>query len=75
MHGKYIIFERKGLQYPVLFPNHYVQHKEIQTCDKVVSAGFFAINEGDVFVSGNSVSLGVNSRKEDAELIKKQLTS
>jgi hypothetical protein len=72
--GKYIVFERGGLEYPVLFPNHFVQHKEVQTCDKLVSAGFFAIDGEDVFVSGQSISLKLSSRKEDADLIKKQLS-
>lgn len=88
--GKYVIFERSGLEYPVLFPGHFVKHDEIvgtselDTKDKVVSAGFFSIKivdgfngffdttEFQILVWGKSVSLNVQARLEiDAHLIRK----
>jgi len=72
--GKYIVFERGGLEYPVLFPNHFVDHNTVSVnYDKPVSAGFFCIDGEDVFVSGKSQTLMLSCRSEDADLIKRQL--
>lgn len=74
--GKYVIFEKNGLEYPVLFPNHFIDHNTVIVgYDKPVSAGFFCIDGEDVFVSGKSQTLNLSSRKEDADLIKRQLTA
>jgi hypothetical protein len=72
MRGKYIIFRRDDLVYPVIFPNHFVNHNEIY--DKKygfpISAGFFYIISADeIYVSGKSISLDLVSRKEDAEIL------
>lgn len=71
MTGKYIIFERDGLEFPVLFPNHWVNHKEIvDKLGKPISAGFFSIySETEIYVSGKSVSMNLNSRPEDSQII------
>lgn len=74
MKGKYIIFERRGLEYPVCFPEHFVGHDEVKgrLSDTPVSAGFFSVCEGNVRTYGKSVSLGLESRPEDYKLIAKQ---
>ncbi len=85
MNGKYIVFESScGLEYPVLFPDLFVQDKDIKGEGKVVSAGLFylATHSADkdfdatieVSVWGSSDSLGVDARPEDAEIIRKQFT-
>ena len=73
MNGKYVIFERHGLEYPILLPDeHFVSHNEITVfSDKVVSAGKWYFSGGEVSVFGESVSLKVKSRPEDANLINK----
>jgi hypothetical protein len=78
MNGKYIIFERDGLEFPVLFPNHFVAHNEIHGTfsDKPVSAGFWSFSDLDkrVCVYGESISLKLKGRKDlDESLINKQL--
>jgi hypothetical protein len=80
MNGKYIIFERDGLEFPVLFPNHFVTHNEIHGTfsDKPVAAGFWCLSIGSdnitVSTYGESVSLKLKSRKDlDENLINKQL--
>jgi hypothetical protein len=81
MNGKYIIFERNGLEYPVLFPNHFIQHNEVKAMGDPVSAGFFNLFthiDGysiGVTVNGESVSLKLKYRSEDAELIRRQFTN
>ena len=80
MRGKYIIFERNGLEYPVLIPDHFVTHKEVKMnefIDKPIRAGFFSIGSnatGGIHCSvwGESVSLKLNSNPNDASLIMKQ---
>lgn len=75
MKGKYIIFERNGLEFPVLFPDHFVGHDQIKGTfsDKPVAAGKWYLGDGRIMASGSSVSLGLKSRPEDSELITKQL--
>ena len=74
MCGKYIIFIRAGMEFPVLIPNHFVSHNEIQGnfADKPVSAGFFKIADGKVTAYGQSISLKLESRAGDSSLIAKQ---
>jgi len=76
MHGKYIIFERDGLEFPVLFPDHYVGHNEIKGnfTDKPVSAGKWYLRDDKICVHGKSISLNLDSRGNlDSELNTKQL--
>lgn len=77
MKGKYIIFERDGLEFPVLFPEHFVAHNEIKGAftDKPVSAGFFSFRDGKTNCYGKSVSLDLQVRKEDCDLIARQFNS
>ena len=77
MNGKYIIFERGGLEFPVLIPKseHFVAHSEIRGLerDTPVAAGFFSIGDDrQVFCHGQSVSMGLKSRgSEDIRLLEK----
>ena len=80
MNGKYIIFERPdGLQYPMLFPDHFINHNEVKVnYDKPVAAGKFSLGIGDdgnasISVYGESVSLKLKSNPDDAKFIMKQL--
>ena len=83
MHGKYVIFEsaRYGIEYPVLFPEHFVTHDQIKvSCDKPVRAGKFSIGVNGtgssfkVTTYGNSISLRLESHEDDGLLIYEQLT-
>ena len=75
MEGKYIIFDE---MVPVVFPAM-LQHVEVATgmLRKPTSAGFFCTDEedGDIEVYGESVSLKLDSREEDAELIDRLFAS
>jgi hypothetical protein len=76
---KYIVFNCDGIETPVVFPEHVI-HKEValktefENC-KPISAALFDWNRGEVVLEGESRSLGLRSRPQDAELIKKLLTT
>ncbi len=79
MKGKYVIFESAefGLEYPVLLPgeNHFINHKDITIWrNKPVSAGFFSISPDKISIWGESISLKLKSRPEDATIITNYLT-
>ena len=75
---KYIIVESKlNGEYPVLFPEH-IKHSDMAQRfqhNKIVSAGkvLFNGNEKDIVVFGNSISLGLKSKPEDTDLIRRGL--
>ena len=80
---KYVIFEFLGVEIPVIFPSDILNHCDVELTAKMfdgskgkpVSAGTCNIMAKDeVYVSGDSFSLGIKSRKEDAEIIKNALT-
>ena len=72
-----------GIESPILFPS-FVEHSEIariHNC-KVVSAGMFEVGaepadedrmDINVWAGGKSVTLKLESRKEDADIIKRLL--
>lgn len=73
---KYITFEDAGLEQMVIFGN-LMQHRDVAHMmgveDKIISAGFISVGhnrEGDVVAQayGRSISLSVDSRKEDDKL-------
>jgi hypothetical protein len=73
---KYIIVERGGAEYAVVFPL-FIPHDKV--CHgiphKLVAAGSFGIINGDVFLTGvGSSTLNLNSRPKDAALIQALLT-
>lgn len=81
MHGKYIIFmSHYELEFPVLFPDGFVQHREISKVGKPISAGFFSVHRTvddawRVNCSGKSISLGLEARPDhDARLILQMFT-
>ncbi len=69
---KYIIVEDGNLEKAIVF-DQLLNHSDVgRGFHKVISAGFCSINSilGGVSVWGESVTLDMKSRKEDAELIK-----
>jgi hypothetical protein len=84
-YGKYIINEIRGIEVAIMF-NPLISHDAIGTCHgdrgKTISAGFFGASAAptdedsraiSVSVWGKSVTLKMDSRPEDEELIKKVL--
>lgn len=77
---KYIIFKFIGAELPVIFPGDIFNHDNIKVVSekfgdgKAISAGKCEITpDGDVRAWGDSFSLGLKSRKKDADLIKRGL--
>lgn len=74
---KYVIVDKDGIEVPFIFSclwNHDDIARDISGRGCVVSAGFLRLDDlGNLYVTGKSVSLGVGSRVEDIELIKRQL--
>ena len=75
--SKYIIFEmRGGLEVPMVF-SPLIQHREITVVGgKPISAGFCSLDEHEPYydsVYGESISLKLKSRKEDADILNKYL--
>jgi len=76
---KYVVFIEKGNEVPLIFPEM-VQHSRFEHL-KPVSAGFCSFSTTKmrmtpngsfvpaVSVWGNSVSLGLNSRRQDQDII------
>lgn len=77
---KYIIFKFIGAELPVIFPGDVFNHDNIKVLSakfgdgKPVSAGKCDIvSKDEVRVYGDSFSLGLKSRKQDADLIKRSM--
>ena len=79
--SKYIIFEFMGSEYPVLFPS-WIDHCRMVGDRTVASAGMFEVGaeptEKDnkdisVWAGGKSVTLKIDSRPQDAAMIKRML--
>ena len=70
--SKYIIIDNGGVEVPIVF-DEILSHKEMSYNKTVISAGFLDVWENEVSVFGESVTLNIKSRKEDAILIKKML--
>ena len=70
MKSKYVIVEIAALELPIVF-NPLFDHAEIAGSHKVVSAGFCHVceNTGNYSVWGKSVSLKLESRPEDADIL------
>lgn len=72
MKAKYIIIENMEMEYPIVF-NPILKH-DIFSSFKIVSAGFCQRDADDKFVVwGKSISLKLNSRPEDADILNKFL--
>ena len=77
MNAKYIIVISHELEVPIVF-SKILQHNEVAGGRKVVGAGFchlsIDINDKRCWsVSGHSISLGIKSRPEDAEILNERL--
>lgn len=76
---KYIVFKRNCLEWAVIFPacwDHNSTAAQLLIEDVVVSAGFVTTDaDGKLCAVGESVTLGVKSRRTDTALIREQLTS
>ena len=75
---KYVIIDWGGVECPLLFPcfwNHDDIARAVQGRGKPVSAGLVKRDDGGrLYVTGRSVSLGVNSRPvEDLDIILKAI--
>jgi hypothetical protein len=77
---KYIVFKFLGCELPVVFDGTVFNHDNIKVVsDKYgngvpISAGHVHIfSKEEVYVKGDSFSLNLKSRKEDAEIIKRML--
>lgn len=57
----------------VLFPDNYC-HAEIAGDRDIVSAGFIVACNGEMYCTGESLSLGIESMPEDTELLKEWLS-
>lgn len=80
MRTKYIVGELPSSLGTVLgavvfqeFVSHEHMAKVFDQDEELVSAGFFSIQDGQVVPYGRSVSLGLDSRAEDAALIAKAI--
>ena len=74
MKSKYLIVKVLGLDLPILFPEA-IQHDEVLklAAKEPVSAGFYEVIDGKVFVHGFSISLDLDHRAEDAAIIERFL--
>lgn len=76
---KYVAVEKDGIKGAILFPA-FVRHSDAvnpeqlaKSHSKLLSAGFAQILDGAVTVSGESMSLGVSSKPQDAIIIQQSL--
>ena len=71
MNGKYVIVGNEFIEYPILI-GMTRQHKEVICPEglKFVSAGYFTAFE-DVKTRGDSMTLRLSSREQDARIIKR----
>lgn len=66
---KYIIFEKDGLEVPVIFPDT-IYHEQIKMNAVILSAGMREIGfDGTFSVWGKSLSLKTEPRLEDESLL------
>jgi hypothetical protein len=69
MELKYVMFDWGGIEYPIIFPA-FIPHNSITAKGNPVSAGFCRIDNNEVVCYGKSISLRINSRETDGEIIK-----
>ncbi len=75
MKSKYIILEQSGMEIPVVF-SRFLQHEDLAVALKhrVCSAGFCELGPAGKWIAGGeSVSLKLNSRPQDAEILNAHL--
>lgn len=71
---KYVILKKDELELPLLFLDPVLHKDAVGPEQEAVSAGFFEVEQGKVSVSGESTSLGLKAREQDAWLIQYALT-
>lgn len=69
---KYIICKNNGTEEAIIFSKS-IQHSDMAKLLGItpVSAGHFMMLDGTIFATGESVTLGIKSRAEDAAVIKR----
>lgn len=75
MHTKYIVVEKRGIAYPMVFSN-LMSHREVAAAigGTVIGAGFCHIAQDSWSCYGESVSLRVSSRgAEDSDILNHDL--
>jgi len=69
INGKYIVIKTEYNEMPVLFP-FIVKHNSLVASNRIVSAGFWKLEDGKFICYGESNSLQLKSRPEiDNELM------
>lgn len=71
---KYIISAKKDV---IIFPE-WLNHRDVARYssfneDGIHSAGFCHLHDGQIATSGESISLGVQSKEGDAEIIRERM--
>ncbi|HEY1786774.1 MAG TPA: hypothetical protein VGJ73_01395 [Verrucomicrobiae bacterium] len=75
MKSKYIIVELKGMEVPLVFSS-FLQHEDVALAirNKVHSAGHCELNSAGKWIAGGeSVSLKLDARQRDAEILNEHL--
>lgn len=75
MKSKYIIVEMEGMELPLVFSS-FMSHEDVVMFarDKIQSAGFCELDAAGKWVaSGQSLSLRLDARPQDAEILNEQL--
>lgn len=70
---KYVILDISGIPTPIIFPAHLRHDGAVLNGKDALSAGYCEITPAGVMVYGGSTSLGLTSKNEDAEIIKRAL--
>lgn len=70
MSAKYIIFDDGEKEFGMIFPESFCHECIARLINKpVISAGFVKVEESHTIVYGFSLSLGVNFRIQDADIL------
>jgi len=73
--SKYLIIERDGINAAVVF-SPFLLHQDVAGKSKIKSAGFCKLDvAGNWITFGESISLGCDAKPQDAEILKKLLSS
>ncbi len=71
MKSKYLIVDDRGCELPIIF-NPIIDHAKVaKGFFKVISAGFCRKNASGYAAWGGSVTLGIQNRLQDAEILNK----
>jgi hypothetical protein len=75
MKSKYIIIELDGMEVPLVFPRFLLHEAVAMSVNNTIcSAGFCELSSGGKWIAGGqSISLNLNARPQDAEILNGQL--